>query len=240
MFTSRALLKHPKARKGLRETAPMLLAVIPLAASYGATGIAQGESGWLLLLSSILIFAGSAQLVALGLIVAGSPVWLILLTTLTINCRHLLYATSLIQPLKNVPGWRKRLVAFVLNDETYALVSSQTGKSGFYPLMLASGLATWSSWVLGTVLGVTLGQLLPDSLLAELDVVLVLTFLCLVVPGLSSPAHWASAGTAALTISLCWHWPLGSGLLFAGATGIVAGALVSRCRTAQRCTMEAG
>jgi len=232
------VFRHPNVRKGLRETAPMLLAVTPLAASYGATGIAQGESGWLLILSSATIFAGSAQLMALGLIAAGSPVWLILLTTLVINCRHLLYATSLIQPLRPVSRWRKRLAAFVLNDETYALISSQTGRSGFYPLMLSSGLATWGSWVLGTVLGVSLGQLLPASLLAELDVILVLTFLCLVVPGLQSAAHRATALTAAVTISLCWHWPLGTGLLFAGVCGILAGALTSRFQTAQRCTME--
>ncbi|MCV6589618.1 MAG: AzlC family ABC transporter permease [Marinobacterium sp.] len=235
MLTHPAAFRHPKIKKGLRETAPMLLAVIPLATSYGATGIAQGENGWLLLLSSMLIFAGSAQLMALGLIAADSPLWLILLTTLIINSRHLLYATSLIQPLKNIPDWRKRLAAFVLNDETYALISSQTGKSGFYPLMVSSGLATWSSWVLGTALGISLGQQLPERLLAELDVILVLTFLCLLVPGMNNNAHRATALIATLTISLCWHWPLGSDLLFAGTAGIFAGALVNHLqRTSTR------
>ncbi|MDX2242168.1 MAG: AzlC family ABC transporter permease [Leptolyngbyaceae cyanobacterium bins.302] len=51
---------------------------------------------------SAVVFAGSAQLIALGLLATGTPLLLIWLTTLIVNLRHLLYALSLSTEL--LPG----------------------------------------------------------------------------------------------------------------------------------------
>jgi len=215
---------HPDSRRGLIDTAPLLLTIVPLAASFGALGIAQGESPWLLILCSVAVFAGSAQLLALGMLAAGAPLWLILLATLVINSRHLFYAFSLTAHVQQYPVYQRALMAFVLNDESYAVVSRQPPGHGFLNYYLASGFMAWASWCGGTGLGILIALLfagqLPTALLGQLDIIMVLTFISLMAPRLQHRSHWLCAITATVSISLCWHWPLGSGLLFSALLAI--------------------
>lgn len=235
---------HPDNRRGLTDTVPLLLTIAPLAASFGVIGVAQGESPWLLLLCSIIVFAGSAQLLALGLLAASAPLWFILLTTLVINSRHLLYAFSLTTQMQPLSGRQRALLAFVLNDETYALVSQQPPGPGFTRYFLTSGLTVWSCWSLATGLGIMLAQQLTGQLSAELlsqlDIIMILTFVSLIAPALQHCSHWLCATTAALSISLCWHWPLGSGLIFSALLAISVALLTERYRPATVAYNEAG
>lgn len=228
----------PDSRRGLIDTAPLLLTIVPLAASFGALGIAQGESPWFLILCSVTVFAGSAQLLALGMLAAAAPLWLILLASLVINSRHLFYAFSLTAHVQQYPGYLRALMAFVLNDESYAVVSQRASGDGFVAYYLASGFAAWASWCGGTGLGIVMAQLLAGQLstelLTQLDIIMVLTFISLVAPMLQRYSHWLCAITAAASISLSWHWPLGSGLLFSALLAIGVAVLTEGSQPAQQ------
>jgi predicted branched-subunit amino acid permease len=70
---------------------------------------------------SALVFAGSAQFIAVGLVSAQAPVVIIILTTFIVNLRHMLYSATLLPYLKKSPQrWRIPL-AFWLTDETFAV-----------------------------------------------------------------------------------------------------------------------
>lgn len=70
---------------------------------------------------SAVVFAGSAQFIAVQLIANGAPALVLLLTTFVVNIRHMLYSASVAPYLAGLrPGW-KWLLAYLLTDEAYAV-----------------------------------------------------------------------------------------------------------------------
>ena len=83
--------------------------------------VLTGVASPLVILTSPIIFAGAAQVVAVQLLGSDSGVALVVFTVLIINARHLLYSASM-QP--HWAGWTRgqRLAgAFLLSDPGYAV-----------------------------------------------------------------------------------------------------------------------
>lgn len=79
---------------------------------FGGLAIAAGLSPWQTLGMSLLVFAGSAQFIAVSLIGAGAGLAVVLLTTLVVNLRHALYSASLQPFVRHLPGrWRLALAS---------------------------------------------------------------------------------------------------------------------------------
>ncbi|MEY2782025.1 MAG: inner membrane protein YgaZ, partial [Pseudomonadota bacterium] len=80
MFFLSRLYRHPAFVQGMREVSPQA----PGIAAWGLmTGVAMVKSGMSVFEASamtLLVFAGSSQLAAIPLIVAGAPAWVILAT----------------------------------------------------------------------------------------------------------------------------------------------------------------
>ncbi len=107
---------------GLRAEVPILLGVIPFGMIYGVLALSAGLSVGAAQSMSAIVFAGSSQFIGATLIAAGAPGLVIVLTTLVVNLRHMLYSASVapyVQKLR--PGW-KWLLAYLLTDEAYAVV----------------------------------------------------------------------------------------------------------------------
>ena len=107
---------------GMRDTIPMLVGAVPFGIVYGTLAVSSGLSVAATLAMSLLVFAGSAQFVAASLVASGTGLTVILLTTLIINLRHMLYSASLLPFVRHLPQrWRIGL-AFWLTDESFAVV----------------------------------------------------------------------------------------------------------------------
>lgn len=108
---------------------------------------------------SFLIYAGSMQYVAIGLMTSGASLLTVALTTLMVNARHLFYGISMLDKYKNV-GKRKPYLIFSLTDETYSLVCSDNKeiednyKKDYY---LFVSIFNHFYWVMGTIIGVLIG-----------------------------------------------------------------------------------
>lgn len=111
---------------------------------------------------SLLIYAGSMQYVAIGLMTSGASLLTVALTTLMVNARHLFYGISMLDKYKNV-GKRKPYLIFSLTDETYSLVCSDNNviedkyKKDYY---LFVSIFNHLYWVIGTIIGVLIGTLI--------------------------------------------------------------------------------
>lgn len=215
---------------GVRAVLPLLLGVIPFGTIYGVLALAAGIPPAAAQVMSAVVFAGSAQFVAVQLIGAGAPAVVVLLTTFVINLRHVLYSASLAPHLAPLHRPWKWLLAFLLTDEAYAvsIVRHRRGTpdSTGHWYTLGVSLALWLSWQISTAVGIYLGAQVPPSW--SLDFTLALTLIALVVPALNSGAAVAAATTAGVIAVVAAGLPFKLGLMLAASCGILAGLIAER------------
>lgn len=215
---------------GVRDELPILLGVIPFGLIFGALAVHTRLSPLISQLSSLVIFAGSAQFIAVQLIGSGVSTVVILLVILVVNLRHALYSASIapyLSPLK--PAW-KFLLAYLLTDEAYVVAITHYEQKGNSPnrhwYLLGTGLTLWSTWQASTAAGILLGGGVAQNW--QIAFALPLTFIGLVVPGLKDRAAAAAAVTAGTASLLAASLPYKLGLLLAAILGIAAGMWVEK------------
>jgi 4-azaleucine resistance transporter AzlC len=220
---------------GAKAELPIAVGVVPFGMIYGVLALAAGVPPLLALAMSSIVFAGSAQFIAVQLISTASPAAILLSTTFIVNLRHLLYSASLAPHLRHLSRPWRWLLAYLLTDEAYAVAAvhyqnqSQpaTHKHWFF---LSAGLTLWLSWQMSTAVGLFLGAQIPASW--SLDFTLALTFIGIVVPtlftqtGIDRP-NMAAALSAGLVAVLTFHWPYKLGLMAAALVGIWVGTVAS-------------
>jgi 4-azaleucine resistance transporter AzlC len=192
--------------RGVIAALPIMLGYLPVGFAYGVLAHKAGLSTLNILLMSIIVFAGSAQLIAVGLVTNGIAPLTIILTTFIVNLRHLLMSAAI---FPHVARWRKRELAgfaYELTDETFALHSTrfdlgQLDQSEAFAINIVSHI----TWVLGGWLGVVAGQLVVEVEPLALDYVLPAMFIGLLVMQIKSRTQvWVAllAGVASVAFLL--------------------------------------
>lgn len=225
----RTILPRDEFLAGVRAELPILLGVIPFGLIFGAVAVSAGLPISLAQAMSALIFAGSAQFIAAELIGVGTPALVLLLTTLIVNLRHLLYSASLAPHVNKLPLRWKMLLAYLMTDEAYAVTiihytEGRTPPATRHWFFLGAGMALWVTWQITTAIGIFLGASIPTAW--SLDFALALTFIGLVVPTLRNRPHTAAALTAGLVAVLAASWPYKLGLIAAALSGILIGTVL--------------
>jgi 4-azaleucine resistance transporter AzlC len=220
---------------GVKAELPILLGVIPFGLIYGVLASGAGLPASLAQAMSCIVFAGSAQFIAAQLISTGTPALVLILTTLVVNLRHMLYSASVAPYIKHLrPQW-KWLLAYLLTDEAYAVTilhyqeTDDTSLLHQHWFFLGAGLALWSTWQVSTGVGIFVGAQVPASW--SLDFTLALTFIALVVPALKDRAGWVAALVGGTVAVLAAGLPFKLGLILAALTGILAGLGAERFAT---------
>jgi 4-azaleucine resistance transporter AzlC len=218
--------------QGARDMLPMLLGAIPFGIIFGSLAGAAGLSVGQTIGMSLLVFAGSAQFIALSLLGAGVGLAVLLLTTVVVNLRHALYSASLQPFVRHLPArWRVPL-AFWLTDEAYAVVQHRYAEQDASPnkhwYFLGAALAMYVNWQLCTLVGVIFGQNVPNLGAWGLDFAMLATFIGIVVPMLRNRPQVAAALAAAAVALVCYELPYKLGLLAAAFSGILVGVVLER------------
>ena len=168
--------------KGAQRALPIVLGYVPIGFAYGVLAGKSGMSEANTLLMSLIVFAGSAQFIAVGLFASGTGGAAVIMTTFVVNLRHMLMAASLAPYLS---GWKKRYLAlfsYELTDETFALHSSRVAELKESRVeALSLNLTAQISWVVGTVLGIVASSLIGDVKPLGLDYALAAMFIGLLV-----------------------------------------------------------
>lgn len=225
------MTKWEAMRFGALVSIPMMLGNLPFGMIFGSLAVSQGLEPWVPIAMSLLVFAGSAQFVALGLLAVGTPILIIIFTTFIVNLRHLLYSADYMKYVKHLPmSWRV-VLAFGLTDETYAatkpyFVNGKLDETTGHWAYLGSVVAFYTMWNLTTIIGVVAGELIPGMSEWGLEFAMVATFLGIITTYLRTNAYWISfavAGTAALFL---YQLPNNLGMLLAALLGVLAGVAV--------------
>lgn len=192
----------PLIREAARLTLPITLGYLPVGFAYGVLAVKSGLSAFNTIAMSVVVFAGSAQLIAVGMLAVGAPGITVVLTTLVVNLRHLLMSAALAPHLSD---WPRRLLpafCFQLTDETFALHLSRFEKNERDPATtLMVNVMAQTSWVLGGVLGVVCGSFIGDVRPLGLDFALPAMFIALICGQFKSKVH-VLAGVAAGALAL--------------------------------------
>jgi 4-azaleucine resistance transporter AzlC len=216
---------------------------VPVAISIAAYGVVWGVlargAGLTLLevmLMSGLVFAGSAQFVALDLwTVAPSslPIGPLVVAALIINLRYLLLTATLRPLFGPQDQFKGALTMFIVSDETWALTVGEMsrGTRGNVAFLIGAGLVAFAVWMASTVTGHVLGSAIDDPSKYGLDFAFTATFLALLLgmwKGKGDLLPWAIAALAAIVsaklIPGSWY------ILIGGIVGSLAGAIFDRLR----------
>lgn len=187
-----------------RQVLPVMLGYIPVGFAYGVLAQKSGISDLNAILMSLLVYAGSAQLIAVGLVAAAASPLTIVVTTFIVNLRHLLMSAALAPFLKHWSGPRLALFAGEMTDETFALHAGRfargdAGQAETFGINVMAHCA----WAGSTALGVGASSFVTDVKPIGLDYALPAMFIALLLGQLKSRTHAAVALAAGiLSISL--------------------------------------
>ena len=222
---------------GCRDEAPLQLGVIPFGMLYGIGAVAAGMPVWLAQLTSMVVFAGAAQLVIVQMLSAAAGALPIGLTAALLNLRHLLYSASVAGHVRHLPRRWRVVLAYLLTDEAYAVAilrytrpaaadQEQAEPDLRHWYFLGCGLTLWGCWQLSTALGIAFGARIPPEW--DIDFAVPLTFIALLTLLVKERAGQAAALVAAVAVLALAALPYRLGLVLAIVLGLLAGAAVAR------------
>ncbi|WP_417432028.1 AzlC family ABC transporter permease [Kiloniella sp.] len=214
-------------KDGIKDVLPILIAIVPFAAVFGAVAIESGLSFGETMVTSLSIYAAASQYVMIDLMGQSVPVWSIVLAVFAVNFRHVLYSASIGRTMGTFSFWQKALAFFLLVDPQFASSEARASKSGLRPAYYFSyALMIYGTWMAANAIGALFGSLISSPATYGLDFILPLYFTGLVAGFHKRPNFVliliTSAGVslaAYLTIGSPWHITLGgiAGLIIAAA-----------------------
>ncbi|KQZ14034.1 branched-chain amino acid ABC transporter permease [Mesorhizobium sp. Root554] len=212
--------------RGMRLGFPVVVASAPFGLLFGALSVENGFTVFEAFLMSATVYAGASQMVGIGLFGQKVAPWLIVLSILAVNFRHVLYSAAVGRHLSGWPLIQQALGYHLLTDPQYVLTereAEERGKVGF-AWYLGAGIVVYVCWVAEGVIGAVFGSLIPDTHALGIDFLLPIYFLGLVM-GFRKRPLWlpvvAASAVASIiaykTVGSPWHVTIGAmaGILFA-------------------------
>ncbi len=203
---------------GLADMAPLGLAVAVFGMLYGATAIRHGLSAGETVLMSAIVFAGSAQFLAVGLWSEPAP-WLALgFAALLVNLRHVLMSASLGRKMQAFPGWSRFFAVYILADESWALCERRAQGQALTPAYyIGVAGSMYAIWLATSALGAALGGLIAHPETYGLDFAFPAAFISIVM-------GFAKTWRAAPVVVASGLTALAAQHAFGGAWYVLAGA----------------
>jgi 4-azaleucine resistance transporter AzlC len=209
-----------------------ILVSLPGSFAWGLiSGVAMVKGGltvtWAMMMS-LLVYAGSAQLAALPLIVAGAPLWVIVATGLITNLRFVIYSAALRPHFADRSIARRAALGYFMTDFTFALFmrSAQDGSlPQRHPDSWFAGVCStnWITWQLSAFAGIIGASYVPTDWGLEFTGTLALV--ALVGPSLNARPAVVGAVLASVVALLAHPLPFKLGLFCGAIAGIVGATL---------------
>ncbi|MDQ0194368.1 AzlC family ABC transporter permease [Paenibacillus wynnii] len=204
--------------KGVKDCLPTLLGYLSIGFAAGVVEKTAGLSIPEIAMMSIILYAGSAQFIAAGMIAAGSTATSIVITILFVNLRHLLLSAALSPYFRHLTPLRNLLIGSLLTDETFGVAITESAKKNKISEKWMHGLniTAYLNWIFANLAGAFLGQWISNPEKLGLDFALPAMFIGLLVLTILSRSKYAMdiivgliAMLIAIVVSLVWSASMG-------------------------------
>lgn len=151
--------------------------------SFGAITVSSGLPVWLPMLLSLVVFAGAAQFLFVGLVASGGNPIAAVVAGLLVNARHVPFGFAVGDVLGT--GWLRRIVgSHLMIDETVAFALGQQETERRRAAYWTCGVGLFVCWNVGVLAGAFGGTVVTDTDAFGLDAAFPAVLLALVLPSL--------------------------------------------------------
>ncbi|MGE5584502.1 MAG: AzlC family ABC transporter permease [Bacillota bacterium] len=213
---------------GARLALPVVVGYVPIGLAYGVIARHSGLSVTEATLMSVLVFAGSAQFIACGMVSSGATAVAVVSTTLLVNLRHVLFSMSLVPRLRHLSRPLLALISFGITDETYGVAVGRLPGDEPADWREVAGLnfVSYVAWVASSFAGAALGAAVQDGSRLGIDFALPAMFICLLLMQVNSRmsvlvAVVAGGLAVAVAVSPLGAWSTVAATIVAAAVGAV-------------------
>lgn len=221
--------RHSEFAQGARDMLP----VAPGIAAWGLmTGVAMMKSGLSLveaLSMALFVFAGSSQLAAMPLMIAGAPMWVVLATGFCVNLRFVVFSIHLRPYVMHQPLWRRLVSGYFTADLSYVMFvqryktpaerSDSTMLRAQEAYLAGNCFVNWLSWVGPGLVGIVLANFIPPAWgLGFAGILALLGITCALA---SSQLRMVSVGVAGAAAVVAFALPLKLNILVAIGVAVV-------------------
>ncbi|GAB2022603.1 AzlC family ABC transporter permease [Pseudolactococcus yaeyamensis] len=182
------MLKKYNFIDGIKSAVPVSLGYISIGAAFGIVAIAQGFNIWQVLCLSVLLYAGAGQFIIVAMLATQTPVLIITLTIFLVNFRMFLQSLTATQIFPNQSLKSGIAMGSLITDESFGVLVLEHAKSTPITAIWMQGVNVMSylTWILSTVIGAAVGNLISNPEKFGIDYALVAMFIGLLVLTLDS------------------------------------------------------
>lgn len=143
---------------------PIFCNYVFVSMAYGMMMASAGFPWYDSLLVSLTVYTGAFQFVLIAFLSSGASLITIALTALLMNSRQSFYSLTFLKEFKQM-GRRKLYMIHTMTDETYAVnCTLDLPKKEKADTMFLVALFSRCYWMIGSVIGGILGQIIPFDL----------------------------------------------------------------------------
>ncbi|MFJ7638108.1 AzlC family ABC transporter permease [Peribacillus sp. NPDC097206] len=212
--------------EGVKDCIPTLLGYLSIGFAAGVVEKTAGLSMVEIALISLLLYAGSGQFIASGMIAASHPISAIVFTIFFINSRHLLLSAALAPYFRHQTTKQNILTGALLTDETFgvAINHAQLNRAINFKWMLGLNVAAYFNWFVANMAGGFLGQWIPNPEKYGMDFALPAMFIGLLVLQILRHKKYFLDCLVALSAIII---VVASSFVFSGSTGVIVATILA-------------
>ena len=168
--------------KGLKGGIPIALGYFAVSFTLGIQAKNVGITAFQAAVTSFGLHASAGEYIAFTLIGANANILVMVLMEMIANARYLLMSCSLSKKIPaDTPMWKRLVMGYFITDEIFGASISVSGKLDPYYMFGLIAVAS-PGWVVGTALGVIMGNALPLRAVSALSVGLYGMFIACIIP----------------------------------------------------------
>lgn len=168
--------------KGIKNGIPISLGYLAVSFTLGIQARKVGINAFQAAVASFGLHASAGEYIAFTLFGANASLFVMVMMEIVANARYLLMSCALSQKIPaDTPIWKRLIMGYFITDEIFGVSIAISGKLNPYYTFGIVAVAS-PGWVIGTALGVLLGNALPVRIVSALSVGLYGMFIACIIP----------------------------------------------------------